>query len=273
LRFSFNNVLASAIGLPMSLALNHRRPTSGVLAPVPIPAQVPELHDAELAAVYYGQRIGGDFYDFIRVSPTRVVFGLLDVAGRVEESRAILCEAQEVFRTVSAQQLADEDNNEADAMVTLALELNRTILKGAKGARPCPAFAGCYNEALGLVCYFNAGHTPGLVHDGSGVTELPASGLPLGLFSHATWEAPMVALQPGAGLLLASRGLIEGKRKGEEFGLERLKTSCQNSRADTAKEVCLAAIAAIKDFMRTAPTHNDVTALCLLRQASSAVST
>jgi serine phosphatase RsbU (regulator of sigma subunit) len=226
---------------------------------------VPELQDAQLAAVYYGQRIGGDFYDFVRASPTRVVFGLLDVAGRVEQSREVLCDAQQVFRTLSAQLLAAEDVNEADAMVTLALELNRAVLKGAKGARPCPAFAGCYNEALGLICYFNAGHTPGLVRDDGGMTELPASGLPLGLFSHSTWDAPMVALQPGAGLLLVSRGLVEGKRKGEEYSLDRVKSAFQGSSAETAKEVCLSAIDGIKQFMGTAPTHNDVTAVALLR--------
>ena len=37
--------------------------------PIPVQAEVPELQDAELAALYYGQRMGGDFYDFVRVSP------------------------------------------------------------------------------------------------------------------------------------------------------------------------------------------------------------
>ena len=48
----------------------------------------------------------GDFYDFVRVSPDRVVFGMLDVAGRVEESRAILSSAQQVFRARSCDLLA-----------------------------------------------------------------------------------------------------------------------------------------------------------------------
>ena len=48
----------------------------------PVQAPVPELQQAELAAVYYSQRMGGDFYDFIRVSPNRMLFGLMDVAGR-----------------------------------------------------------------------------------------------------------------------------------------------------------------------------------------------
>src|SRR6266849_10124884 len=106
----------------------------------PVQSKVPELHDADLAAVYYGNRRAGDFYDFIRVSPNRVVFGLLDVAGRLEDSRAVVNAAQHTFRTLAAELLAAEDANEAEAMVELCHELNRTILAAEAGVRACPAF-------------------------------------------------------------------------------------------------------------------------------------
>jgi serine phosphatase RsbU (regulator of sigma subunit) len=71
-------------------------------------------------------------------------------------------------------------------MIELCYEINRTILKLADGIRSCPAFIGCYNEDLGTVCYANAGHTPGLLRDGTGITRLEATSLPLGLFSPYT---------------------------------------------------------------------------------------
>jgi serine phosphatase RsbU (regulator of sigma subunit) len=54
------------------------------LAPEPelARAEVPVLRGAEIAAFFYGQRMAGDYYDFLRVNPSRVLFGLLDVAGR-----------------------------------------------------------------------------------------------------------------------------------------------------------------------------------------------
>ena len=186
----------------------------------PMQADVPTLQDAELAAAYYGERLGGDLHDFIRVNSRRVLFGLLDMAGRLEQNSTIISAAQHTFRTRSLELFAAEDVNEADAMSELCLELNRSIMAAEGGVRSCPAFAGCYNEDLGTICYFNAGHTPGLLRDGTGITGLEATGLPLGLFSHATCEAPLVALPPGGALLLVSRGLLEGKRRREEFGLE-----------------------------------------------------
>jgi len=263
-------VLASIANRLMNPVLDRKRPRPSS-APVPVPAEMPALRDAELAAVYYGQRVGGDFYDCLRVSPTRVVFGLMDLAGSAAQNRSILSATQRAFRKLASELLAADGANEAEGMIQLALQLNQTILGQVKGVRPCAVFAGSYNESLGIVCYFNAGHTPGLVRDRTGLIELPATGLPLGLFSHIAWDAPMVALQPGAALLLVSRGLIEGRSrsKGEEFGLERLKDSFRHSTAESAKELCVSAIATIKQFMGTAPTHNDVTALALFRKASA----
>ena len=82
-------------------------------------------------------------------------------------------------------------------MVGLCHEVNRTILEVAGGIRSCPAFIGCYNEDLGTVCYTNAGHTPALLRDDSGITQLEASGLPLG---HLLPCHPQrLDLRPGAG--------------------------------------------------------------------------
>jgi serine phosphatase RsbU (regulator of sigma subunit) len=239
------------------------------LVPVrdPVHSDVPELHGAELASVYYGRRMAGDFYDFFRVSPSRILFGLLDVAGGLADTRAIVSAAQHTFRTVGAELFAHKDINETDAMMELCLQLNQAILKTAEGVRSCPAFAGCYDENLGVVCYFNAGHTPGLTRDHNGISELPATGLPLGLFSHMISNASMVALEPGAVLLLASRGIVEGKHKSEEYGLQRVREVLQQSNAASPKELCTSVLDQVQRFMGAAPTHNDVTALALTRNS------
>jgi len=231
----------------------------------PIQAQVPVLSQANLAAVYYGQRRAGDFYDFLRVSPKRVLFGLLDVAGPMDENRTIVNAAQETFRKLGAELFATDEINEAEAMIEICLQLNRTILQTAGRVHSSPAFAGCFDESLGTVCYFNAGHTPGLLHDQLGTTELPATGLPLGLFSHSTCDAATVGLPPGAALLLVSRGIVEAKCGGQEFGLESVKARLQSSAATNAKDLCVSVLDNVQQFTCKPPTHDDVTALALLR--------
>ncbi len=251
-----------------SLLSRHVSPSQSQ-SPEPLRADVPALQDASIAALYYGQRQAGDFYDFVRVHPQRVLFGLLDAAGGLQDTRAILSAAQQTFRTVGANLFSPDEVNEADAMSELCLEINHSVLNAAQAVHSCPGFVGCYNESLGVICYFNAGHTAGLVRDGTGISELPATGLPLGLFSHATCDAPMVAVEPGASLLLVSRGMLEGKHRGDEFGLDRVKEAFQNAPEGNPKEICMTILDRVRQFMGTPPTHDDVTALALVRDGAS----
>ena len=50
-------------------------------------SETPELRGAGIAAVYFAQRDGGDFYDFLRVGQSRVLFGMLDVSGNREQNQ------------------------------------------------------------------------------------------------------------------------------------------------------------------------------------------
>ena len=229
----------------------------------PLRSDTPALRDAEIAAVYYDRRMAGDFYEFLRVSPSRMMFALLDMAGNREGTREVLLTAQNSFRTLAPKLFGDEDINEATAMMELCHEINRTILES--GVRSCPAFLGCYNEDLGTVCYANAGYIPALVRDSTGVTPLEATGLPLGLFSHATQSASTCALAPSAALLAVSRGVVEAEYAGEEFGLDRAMVAFQRACGHSAHALCLDILQAVQNFTRRAPTHNDVTALVLAR--------
>jgi serine phosphatase RsbU (regulator of sigma subunit) len=218
-----------------------------------------------LGAVYCAPRMFGDFCDFIRVSPTRVLFVLLDVAGPFQENQGIVVAAQNMFRRSASELLPSEDSNEAEAMADLCLRLNSSILKAAGRPCSCPAFAGCYNEALGTVCYFNAGHTPGLLRHGKGITELPATNLPLGLFSHFTADAPTFAVTPGATFLVASRGLVEAKRKSQEFGLSQVKENLLRSSEEAAPKICCTILEQAQQFATPGTPKNDMTVLALSR--------
>jgi serine phosphatase RsbU (regulator of sigma subunit) len=236
----------------------------------PAPGEFPKIYGAEIAATTYGKRVAGDFYDSLRVSSERILFGLLDVAGRRENNQNVLSAATTIFRTMGAELFSAADVNESDAMVALCLQLNRHLMEAAKGVHPCPAFIGCYHERFGTLCYTNAGHTPGLLRDGTGITELASTGLPLGLFSHATCDAPTVGLEKGTALLLVSRGVVEGKCKDDraedqEFGLERVKERLQADSSASAQTLCGAILNAVGEFTCEPLVPDDMTALCFVR--------
>lgn len=238
----------------------------------PLPASIPRLRGAEIAAVYYGQRRSGDFYDCMRINDECILFGLFDVAGGLHESRPILVALQEAFRSSGALVLKPRDVNALESMLELWLQLNTAVMRAAGGVHSCPAFLGCYNEEMATLSYVNAGHPPGLCRDHANVRRLEATALPLGLFSHSVPDSSVQFLEPGNGILLVSKGVLEARQRGEEFGIERVADYLRDvgSEYQSAHETCVGVLGRVRQFMGTAPTHNDVTALSLVRSADTA---
>lgn len=271
----FRNSLFGKSGFPHS-PIQEREAAPALTDP--LHCDTPRLRDAEIAAVYSGQRVAGDFYEFLRVGPSRMLFVLLDIAGLRADTREILIAVQDTFRTLAPKLFAEEDFNETTAMIELCQELNRTIMRAR--LRSCPAFIGCYNEDLGTVCYANAGHPPGLLRDHTGITLLEATGLPLGLFSHAPQSAAACHLLPGAALLAVSRGIVEAERSADnrpdnlrdhqvaEFGIDGVRKSLRDATVTGARDLCITMLLEARRFMPVIPTKNDLTALALLRNPS-----
>jgi phosphoserine phosphatase RsbU/P len=247
-----------------ALLLKLRNPDRKEDAPHIMHTDVPPMQGADLSVSYFAPQVGGDFHDFARVGPKRILFGLLDVAGKRESSAAILSAARNCFHASGEEIFSQPELNESEAMVELSRRLNLEIMRAAGGVRSCPAFAGCYNEELGTVCYVNAGHTPGLLRDETSVIELPATGLPLGLFSLAPTDARIVGLGPKNSIAVVSRGVVEAESRDSEFGLKGVKGVLRTDPA-SAKALSQRILEEVQAFLHTPPKHNDVTALTLMR--------
>jgi serine phosphatase RsbU (regulator of sigma subunit) len=248
----------------------------------PAPSVVPKLPATELAAGYRAARTGGDFYDFLTVQDTKLLFVMLDIAGKRETALHIAAAAQELFREEGQRLFNDSALEDSEAITKLLLEMNRKIMAEAGGVRCAPAFLGCYDEEINTLTYINAGHTPAVLKDSEGTLLLAANGLPLGLFSHSTHDSQYCALDEGAVLVLVSRGVIESKGANDDFGIKRVQDILSTGGFSSANAVCQMILQAVESHQkqpsRFGPTlhiaglggeePNDVTTLALLRSAA-----
>jgi serine phosphatase RsbU (regulator of sigma subunit) len=243
------------------------------------------MGSADLAALYRGTRVGGDFFEFVKVGNDRLIFVLLDIAGRRDQAMNIATSLQEMLRRTVPEMFSASDLNEADAITELVLQLNAAILTTAGGVRCASAFVGCYNEPMGILAYINAGHVPALVRENATISALEASGLPLGLFSHVMHDAQMCVIPENGALLIASRGLLEVRAGGEEYGLERLKSILRTTTTNgDARELCASVLRSVSEFVeqkkrrrflgligpndngdRNSLGQNDITTVALIR--------
>jgi phosphoserine phosphatase RsbU/P len=235
----------------------------------PAPTAMPKLESLQVAAQYKGARLGGDFFDFVATGPSRLVFVMMDIAGKREEAMHIAAAVQDRFREAAIAMFSAEEVNEAERASDLNILLNRTVLEAAGGVRCAPAFLASFDENLGTLTYVNSGHTSALVRDSGGTTELKANGVPLGLFSHAVTDAQLWVLQPGSTLLLASKGLIESKKAFQkEYGFKRLASMVKEARFSTAAELCAQVLGDVESYTHNADPENDVTTVALMRTAA-----
>ena len=182
--------------------------TPSLATRTPLPTALPPLNGLDLHARYYSSRTGGDFFDAVAAGP-HVVFFLTDIAGVRDHAHPIAAAAQDVFRLRVPQLFTTEVINMMDTLGILAHEINQSIYEAAGGSRLAPTFVGCYNLPLGLLAYINAGGPPAIFRDSDGTRILGHVTMPLGLFTHVIFEPAIQAFEPGARLLLVTKGILE----------------------------------------------------------------
>jgi serine phosphatase RsbU (regulator of sigma subunit) len=249
---------------------------------IPRPSELPCDAELNVSALYKGSRIGGDFYEFVALSDTRMLFLLTDIAGRRDEALHIAAAVQDALRTRGPELLSDPEGNVAEGVSALAIDLNRTVMSAAGGVRPAPAFLGCLDEQFGLMHYVSAGHTPAFVKDSGGLVQLDPNGLPLGLFSHSTHDAQVSVVQPGASVVLVSKGLVETVAGKQEFGVERVHEILESGSFHSAQDLCREVLEGAVRFseqpsafgpqfripgFKSSNEPNDMTVACVMRSA------
>jgi serine phosphatase RsbU (regulator of sigma subunit) len=253
---------------------------SGAKSEVTAPGREPRraelglVDGLDLHAQYHFERTGGDFFDAVRVG-SRVAFLLSDIAGRRAEAGPIAAEMQEAFRTSAAELFGHGDANLTEGMELLVQAINSALFKAANGLRFSPTMLGCYDVQLGILAYINAGGQVAILHDSEGARPLPNVSMPLGLFTHLTYEASMQAFEPGARLLVVTKGVTESKQGKVVFGAGKVREVLQHSKDKSASHVCRDVLEAAQGFQeqrswlsfgrKKAVVREDMTALAMVR--------
>jgi serine phosphatase RsbU (regulator of sigma subunit) len=251
----------------------------GLEGPSPLPTNLPEIEGLDIKARYHSPRSGGDFFDGV-VLDSRVVFLLMDIAGKRPETHAIAVDVQNVFRTRVEELFRHPDANESEGIALLARDLNHSLIETVHGVRLAPAFLGCYNLTLNILTYHYAGHLLAIFHDTETTRVLEPFGIPLGLFTHSTYEPAVLGFDRHAKLLLVTKGVTENQPEPTALDGEHLRVLLENSTPD-ALSICEAVLQAADDsgnqprsraygfFHRRNKNGDDVTAVALVQRGDA----
>jgi serine phosphatase RsbU (regulator of sigma subunit) len=238
---------------------------------VPRPVELGPIEGVDFDAHYYDDRIGGDFFDAVRVG-TRVLFLLSDIAGKRPQTDTLATAMQQAFRAEAAERFAADNANIMEGTEMLVQAINHALIDTAKdGIRFAPTLVGCYDAPLGLLAYINAGGQTALIHDSDGTRPLPNAYMPLGLTTHLTYEASIQALEPGAMLLAVTKGVTHDLRGKVTFGVPGVTEAFGRTRGKPASGVCQAVLEEAHGFEKRRrfsfgrDERDDMTALVVVR--------
>jgi serine phosphatase RsbU (regulator of sigma subunit)/anti-sigma regulatory factor (Ser/Thr protein kinase) len=180
-----------------------------------LPKQIPDLQGWHLAAHWQPARaVSGDFYDFFEYPDGKLGVVTGDVTDKGVPAALVMATTRSILRSASER-----------------LESPRQVLSRANEVLctdiPHNMFVTCLfilvDLQTGEMIFANAGHNLPYKRTDSGVDELRATGMPLGLLPGMEYEEKRAMLMPGESVLLFSDGLIEAHNpQGEMFGFPRL---------------------------------------------------
>ncbi|MFL5980359.1 MAG: SpoIIE family protein phosphatase [Gaiellaceae bacterium] len=183
-----------------------------------LPQSVPDLPGLELGDAYESSarvEVGGDVYDFMELTDGRLAVTLGDVTGHGIEAAADMAMAKFVFRSLAREHAEPSDFLQAANDVIVGeiapgkfITMVYVVIDGATGEL---AVAGAGHPAPRVV---SAG--------GAAVTSLDAQGLVLGVERGQRYDEVRAALAPGDAIVLYTDGVLEARRDGELYGMERL---------------------------------------------------
>ncbi len=183
-----------------------------------LPRSIPRVPGFDIAAVSIPAReVGGDFYDFIGLSPGKTGVVIADVAGKGVPAALFMVLSRTTVRA----------STRMTGVVARAMEdANRMIAADADRGMFVTLFFGILDQETRIFSYANAGHNPPLHYQAvtGSIQPLQITGIALGVVEDELYGQEELALHPGDVLVFYTDGVIEAHNKAwEQFGEGRLE--------------------------------------------------
>jgi len=194
------------------------------------PSQIPGL---DIAAAYIPCfDVGGDFYDFLKVSDNCIAVAIADVMGKGMPAALMMS----CFRS-AVRAYADIEGG-GKAIEAITNKLNKMICGECRNGEFITFFYAVVDAGKGTITYCNCGHEPTvLIRDGQ-IMDLEKGGLVLGVDTQAEYEIETVELRDGDSLLFYTDGLIDAVSFDDElWGRENLLETAKKFTAGSAERM------------------------------------
>ena len=221
-----------------------------------LPTNFPEDETHSIyAQMIAAKEVGGDFYDFYKLSDTTVAFLAADVSGKGIPAAMFMMTAKTIIKDLAERKLP------VNEIFTLA---NEKLCENNESGMFVTAWMGVLNLATGKVQFANAGHNPPLLKRADGSFEYlkTRAGFVLAGMEGVRYRMGELTLNPGDRLFLYTDGVPEATNaQNKLYGEDRLLTFMNQNASMEATKLLPALKVNIDEFVGEAPQFDDITML------------
>ena len=223
-----------------------------------LPTNFPEGEEYTIyAQMIAAKEVGGDFYDFYKLSDTTVAFLAADVSGKGIPAAMFMMTAKTIIKDLAESGMAVND---------IFTKANEKLCDNNESGMFVTAWMGILDVTTGNVQFANAGHNPPLLKHADGSFEYlkTRAGFVLAGMEGVRYRVGEFTLTPGDRLFLYTDGVPEATNaENVLYGEDRLLAFMNQNVSTPALELLPALKANIDEFVGEAPQFDDITMLML----------
>lgn len=221
-----------------------------------LPQTLPQMKHLEVAAKFTPARaIGGDLYDFIPYSLSRLGIVIGDVSGKGAPAAIYAALVSGILRSH-----APIEPGPAEMLSAVNMSLAERRIE----AQFVSLIYAVWDDEHRTLLVSNSGlPRPVLVRDGK-TTPIEATGLPLGLFDDVSYDEFRFDMKPGDTFVFFSDGILDARnRRGELFGRTRVEKIIAECAGKSANCVVDSLFKAAAEHSAGVETFDDQTVLAI----------
>jgi serine phosphatase RsbU (regulator of sigma subunit) len=216
-----------------------------------LPEHPPALDGFDIAVSHRAsQMVGGDYYDFIPLSPQSMLLVISDVEGKGVASALVMANLQATLRALVVH---------LHSLERIVASVNDMILADTRAQKYMSMFVGLLDQRNRTFHYINAGHVPpAVVRSNGDHVFLREGGMVVGIFPGVAYERGYLRLEPGDVFVGCTDGITESMDvQSNEYGLERLVETIARERRSPAERIVETVLTDVDRFSRGGPHEDD----------------
>ncbi|HWQ66308.1 MAG TPA: SpoIIE family protein phosphatase [Methanospirillum sp.] len=223
-----------------------------------LPTLLTGIHGCSIAAKLIPMyEVGGDFYDFRMITPSKLYFCIGDVAGKGVSAAFVMASSLTLLRNAILY---------SDKPGEILSQVNRGLIMSSHDCLFVTMFVGIMDLSTGKVTCSSAGHPPPLLitHSSTRIlTILPD--IPAGTWDDYQYQQEEFMVLPGDQLVLYTDGVIECENEQGMFGIDPvLREFTKNPPPDPEKAV-ETITRMVFAYTKTGTPSDDLTLLAISR--------